>query len=68
MADPEDADILDGGLGGLAPDHPLLARAQAVLKDQLLSNRQRLEEEVREKKNSVAVSSRDNKLCCMRAS
>jgi hypothetical protein len=31
------------------PDHPLLARAQDALKQQLLSEQQRLQEELREK-------------------
>lgn len=39
-----------GGVGGaLDPDHPLLARAQRALKKQLESNKQRLDEELRER-------------------
>lgn len=40
------------------PDHPLLARAQAVLKAQLLGNQTRLEEELREKANALKVPGR----------
>ena len=48
-------DIMNGAEGGLHPDHPLLARAQDALKKQLLANKKRLEDELREKNNAVKV-------------
>ena len=48
--------VLLGGEGGLHPDHPLLARAQEALKKQLLSNKMRIEGELREKQNALRVS------------
>lgn len=48
-------DIMNGADGGLHPDHPLLARAQEALKKQLLANKKRLEDELREKNNAVKV-------------
>ena len=48
-------DIMNGADGGLHPDHPLLARAQDALKKQLLANKKRLEDELREKNNAVKV-------------
>ncbi len=51
----EDGNIFGAG-GGMNPDHPLLARAQALLKSQLETNKQRLEEELREKQNALKVS------------
>jgi hypothetical protein len=41
--------------GGLHPDHPLLARAQEALKTQLVANKKRLEDELREKHNALKV-------------
>eukprot|EP00798_Chlamydomonas_sp_ICE-L_P001679 gene1679-33074_t len=54
-SDPEDNGILGAG-GAMNPDHPLLARAQNALKKQLLTNKQRLEEELREKKSSLQAA------------
>ncbi len=42
-------------LAQLPADHPLLARAQEALKQQLLSTKLRLEEELREKQNTLKV-------------
>jgi hypothetical protein len=41
--------------GTMRPDHPLLARAQAALKRQLLAEHQRLVEELRERQIMVNV-------------
>ncbi len=57
MADLEEDPAL---AGGLPPDHPLLARAQDALKKQLLTNKKRLEDEVREKQNALKVRQRRN--------
>lgn len=48
MASLEDAGGQPAAVG-MHPDHPLLARAQDALKQQLLSEKQRLQEELREK-------------------
>lgn len=53
--DPEDNGIFNEN-GAMNPDHPLLARAQTALKQQLLTNKQRLEEELREKQNALQVA------------
>ena len=66
MADPQDypgpgpdddGDNVTDFTGAMNPDHPLLARAQTALKQQLMTNKQRLEEELREKKNALQVKS-----------
>lgn len=57
----EEGDVSDeegegsGPMEGLDPDHPLLARAQAALKKQLLDARQDLEERIREKTEELNV-------------
>ena len=45
-------------LAGLPPDHPLLARAQAALRDQLQATRDRLAEELRQQAETLRVSRR----------
>ena len=64
MSDPEyDGDeyydegdaVSEGGMEGLDPDHPLLARAQAALKKQLEDTRLDLEEKIREKNEELNV-------------
>ena len=57
MADPEEERL---GLepedsGGMDPDHPLLARAQAALKAQLVTARENVEAELRAKHESLRV-------------
>jgi hypothetical protein len=52
--EPEDDSAL--GTVGLPPDHPLLARAQEALKKQLVANKTRLEDELREKQNALKAS------------
>ena len=47
--------IMNDANGGLHPDHPLLARAQEALKKQLLANKKRIDDEVREKQNELKV-------------
>lgn len=42
-------------LGGMDPDHPLLARAQLALKAQLEARRAQLEGELKEKRNALKV-------------
>ncbi|KAG1659381.1 hypothetical protein FOA52_007844 [Chlamydomonas sp. UWO 241] len=42
--------------GGLDPDHPLLARAQAALKKQLLENKKRVADELRAKNNELVMA------------
>lgn len=53
-----------GGLAGLNPDHPLLQRAQQALKRQLLANKTRLEDELRERSNALKVPMRGRVLAC----
>jgi|AntAceMinimDraft_5_1070358.scaffolds.fasta_scaffold71224_2 hypothetical protein len=54
-----DDDDEDGsGMGGMDPDHPLLARAQAALKTQLLATRLGLDEKIREKTEELNVRAR----------
>ena len=66
MSDPEyddeyyedgDEAVSEGGMEGLDPDHPLLARAQAALKKQLLDTRLDLDEKIREKNEELTVRS-----------
>lgn len=47
--------IMNESDGGLHPDHPLLARAQEALKKQLLANKKRIDDEVREKQSELKV-------------
>ena len=53
----EDAFDADGvsATGGMDPDHPLLARAQAALKKQLLETKTDLEERIRERAEELDV-------------
>ena len=52
----EDDEFLEGeGSEGMDPNHPLLARAQAALKEQLLNTRQNIEEQLRERKENLKV-------------
>lgn len=51
-----------GGMEGMDPDHPLLARAQAALKKQLLDTRLDLDEKIREKNEELNV--RHTPSCC----
>ena len=56
MADPEERLGLEPeDSGGMDPDHPLLARAQAALKAQLVTARENVESELREKHESLRV-------------
>lgn len=48
-------DGLYGPDGNMNPGHPLLAKAQAALQRQLLEQKQRLSEELREKTQAVKV-------------
>lgn len=65
MSDPEyddeyydgDDAVSEGGVEGMDPDHPLLARAQAALKKQLLDTRLVLDEKIREKTAELDVRS-----------
>lgn len=52
----EDDAVSEGGMEGMDPDHPLLARAQAALKKQLLATRLDLDEKIREKNEELGVS------------
>ena len=52
----EDESSIFTAQGGMHPDHPLLQRAQAALKQQLLTSKQRVEEDLREKQNALRVS------------
>lgn len=52
--DEDDLDIF-GSDGAMHPDHPLLARAQAALRKQLLESKLKLEEQLREKAEELKV-------------
>ena len=50
-----DSDGVDLTGGGMDPDHPLLARAQAALKAQIVAARENVEAQLREKHESLRV-------------
>ena len=55
-ASPEfDPEALGDAGAAMDPDHPLLARAQAALKKQLLETQRDLEERIREKSEELDV-------------
>lgn len=53
----QDSDRDAAFLNALASDHPLLQQAQERLQSQLLATKQRLEEELQERKYAIKVHS-----------
>ena len=53
-----DSDGVDLTGGGMDPDHPLLARAQAALRKQLEDRKRDVEERIREKEAELNVRPR----------
>lgn len=53
-----DSDGVDLAGGGMDPDHPLLARAQAALRKQLEDRKRDVEERIREKEAELNVRAR----------
>jgi hypothetical protein len=53
--------------GGMDPNHPLLQRAQAVLKRQLIAKKLRVEGEFREKQGELQASAAAGRGACNRS-
>jgi len=53
--EPTMSDFIDPETGAMRSDHPLLAPIQEKLRVQLVAQQQRLEEEMRMKKNALKV-------------
>jgi hypothetical protein len=63
-----DSDGVDLTGGGMDPDHPLLARAQAALRKQLEDRKRDVEERIREKEAELNVRPRPRPRTYPRAS
>lgn len=56
--DDDENDFIDPETGAMKADHPMMLKAQEALKKQLVASKQRLEEDLREKKITLKAGIR----------